>query len=536
MASVIKALLPDGHAPSVLKQEILDLIKEHSPKSVPGESSPPGSLPAPSVPSPANARRVDVTAAPYNADPSGSRDSTRAIQDAIDAASQAGGGTVVIPSGIYKVSHPFIELKGMVQVVGDGRGTQIIATGSVPGDEPVGVFHTGSWNVRKQDSGLIHFGLSDVWIRALLPGIQHQTPITNTVGVLLNTDIGDKPAEPDAVPTLNNVTVWDMDYGVAILGRDDQAMDVWNLKIRNTQRAGLTVGKPPEHPELKANVPGGPGGADNQFFGLNVGGANKLRGNYAGVEVYTSQCTFSHGRSWYTHRGATWQEIYGQPANSPAGRDEDGGAPQKANRANQKNGAGWYIYGTKCIFIGCLAQESGGHGFLLMRGENQIIGCRAESSSYSDTAGATPAEKQEREGDAADFYIANEGADGTLLLGCMSQKVGNRGKGARYSYYVEAWYRGLEISHCRSIGNANPVRCEKSPQGNAIHVQVDDYVFTNRPPKALAPEGVAKALGFWPVTGASAPTETTKYGVPVVWVKPATAESAPAPGNPGAAS
>ena len=44
----------------------------------------------------------DVTAAPYNADPSGTTDSTAAIQSAIDAAA-AGGGVVFLPAGIYRV-------------------------------------------------------------------------------------------------------------------------------------------------------------------------------------------------------------------------------------------------------------------------------------------------------------------------------------------------------------------------------------------------------------------------------------------------
>lgn len=46
----------------------------------------------------------DVTASPFEADPTGSTDSTEAIQKAIDAAGEAGGGVVLIPEGRYLLS------------------------------------------------------------------------------------------------------------------------------------------------------------------------------------------------------------------------------------------------------------------------------------------------------------------------------------------------------------------------------------------------------------------------------------------------
>lgn len=425
-----------------------------------------------------------VTSPDFGADPTGQKDSTEAIQNAIDKASAAGGGTVRIPAGKYLVSYPFIKLKGFVQVIGSGDGTQIMATTTKPIAEKTGVFHTGTWATREQDPDLIHFGVSNLWIRAHKTGRNHQPAIANLCGILLNTDLGDSPAEPDAVPTLNNIKIWDMETGAAIIGRDDQAMDVWNLKIRNTLQAGLIVGKPDGHPELVAKVPGGAGGADNQFFGLNIGGANQSQAGYAGLEVYTSQCAFNHCRVWYTHRAASWQAIYGQPENTPANGDINAGAPQTANRTMQKDGAGYYLKATKCILTGCLAQENGGHGYFIHWGQNQITNCRAESSSYKDTVHG-----QAREGDAADFYIANGGTDGTIITSCISQKVGGRGTGARWSYYIEAWYKGIEISACKSIGitppaeatgYTAPVRAEKSPQGNNVYIQVDNYTYTTR--------------------------------------------------------
>ena len=66
----------------------------------------------------------DVTAAPYNADPTGTSDSTSAIQAAINAATVADGGVVFLPAGTYRVApqgnnrfalwiqHPNIVLRG----------------------------------------------------------------------------------------------------------------------------------------------------------------------------------------------------------------------------------------------------------------------------------------------------------------------------------------------------------------------------------------------------------------------------------------
>lgn len=64
-------------------------------------------------------RTVNVVEA--GADPSGAADSTAAINQAIRRAHEAGGGTVHLPAGSYKVSAPFIELLGGVHLQGAGR-------------------------------------------------------------------------------------------------------------------------------------------------------------------------------------------------------------------------------------------------------------------------------------------------------------------------------------------------------------------------------------------------------------------------------
>src|SRR6185369_2084263 len=59
-----------------------------------------GEQPLPAVSGPL----FDVTAAPYNADKTGTTDSTIAIQNAINAAQSAGGGVVILPAGQYNIS------------------------------------------------------------------------------------------------------------------------------------------------------------------------------------------------------------------------------------------------------------------------------------------------------------------------------------------------------------------------------------------------------------------------------------------------
>jgi hypothetical protein len=49
---------------------------------------------------------IDVTLAPYAADSSGKLDATMAIQRALDAAAEAGGGVVFMPAGTYRVAPP----------------------------------------------------------------------------------------------------------------------------------------------------------------------------------------------------------------------------------------------------------------------------------------------------------------------------------------------------------------------------------------------------------------------------------------------
>ena len=457
---------------------------------------------------PKSARSVNVLDAPYRADPTGAQDSTKAIQDAVDAVAALGGGAVFIPGGIYKVSYPFIQLKGFVQVYGEGTATQIVATTDKTIVKKTGVFHTGTYEERLQDPTCLRFGVSNLMIRSRKSGIQHQQWIPNLCGICFNTDLGKDPADPDAVPTLNFLEIWGMETGAAIIGIDDQAMKVFSLKTRHCGQSGLLVGKPVGHPE------GTGGAADNKFFGADIGGSNQSKSGYAGIEVWTSQTKFSLSTSWYTHRAAPFADLYALPTGSTAGQDVAAGAPSTANRRNQKDGAGWYIRATKCAFVECEAQENGGHGFIVAYGDNVLSECRAESSSYKGTVTA-PAKINE----ASDFYVLNEGTDGTVLNACTSRSARKADGGARWSYYVETWFKGLAIVNCVSRDVATPsgwtgvpVRT-RSPQGDDVFIQVNNYMSTTRPGQGPVQTGSKT----WNLTHAT--TKTTSNGAARCYVQ-----------------
>lgn len=68
---------------------------------------------APARPKPASARLFNVAAAPYNADSSGQRDAAAAVRQALSDAGAAGGGTVYLPAGIYRIDSPLVVPSGV---------------------------------------------------------------------------------------------------------------------------------------------------------------------------------------------------------------------------------------------------------------------------------------------------------------------------------------------------------------------------------------------------------------------------------------
>ncbi|MFK4085345.1 discoidin domain-containing protein [Kribbella sp. NPDC020789] len=95
---------------------------------------------------------ADFDATAYGADRSGRNDSTKAIQAAIYACQDAGGGTVWLPAGKYKVTdtievHAFCTLRGDRRDpdkgrTGDGYGTVVVAD-LAAGDDGPSLFRIG---------------------------------------------------------------------------------------------------------------------------------------------------------------------------------------------------------------------------------------------------------------------------------------------------------------------------------------------------------------------------------------------------------
>jgi hypothetical protein len=98
---------------------------------------------------------INVTAAPYGADPTGASDSTAAIQSAI-AAAPAASGVVYLPAGSYRISSA-LTLHGNLTVIGDGDGQTVITQASRSADGFYG-------------AGVARLRVYGLWIQPAAPG------------------------------------------------------------------------------------------------------------------------------------------------------------------------------------------------------------------------------------------------------------------------------------------------------------------------------------------------------------------------------
>ena len=383
----------------------------------------------------------------FGADPTGTSDSATAIQNAIKSvAAVPGGGSVEIPSGIYLVSNDFIELKDRVEVYGHGFSTQIIGFNKNPkilrdidGDnmECQGVFHMGSYNTYMGDMGTntpMRFGVRDMFIRGanldlLNPDIrkgffEHQIKKgkhiadnyipDNIAGIIVHTRF-DIFNEPEAAPIISNVEIWDTAVGIAILGEHDRAMKVDKVRIRKTRRQGLLVGKPVGHPQRQIES-WNSGAADNKFVMVEVSDANLGGGYHGAIEVYGAQCKFVACTAWFAVRNKPDSDLYHQ-----------------SNQYLRKSGAGWAVFGERNMFIGCTAQENGGHGWIVGFKDNQFMNCLGESSSYENKITLRGAAHTDQ---AANWYISRN-ASGARLVAPRSANPKSDRQASRYGFYLE---------------------------------------------------------------------------------------------------
>ena len=299
----------------------------------------------------------------------------------------------------------------------------------------------------------------DINVDQLRDNMHAGEPLAHVAGVILHTEFTGKPNDPEAVPSLSNLEIWDVDMGVAILGLHDRGMKVDKIRVRKSLRQGLLVGKPVGHP-LRRIDDNNPGGADNKFLTVDISDANLSGKNYAGIEIYASQCKFFGSTSWYNRRSVPKNPIY-------VTRKEN----QSDDQYTAKAGAGWYVAGTRNLFQGCTAQENGGHGWFALMPRNNYVGCIGESSSWHDAVSGTAGNHE-----AANWYISSWASDCTFT-GVRSDNPYGPSKevplktilASLWGFYLEGSVRRLNI-----IG------------ANAYDQCHMDYEDDNKPkPKAL---------------------------------------------------
>lgn len=412
--------------------------------------------------SPAKHRTVDVVAA--GADPTGTQDSTAVINDAIRRVHEAGGGTVHLPAGSYRVSAPFIELLGGVHLQGAGREPTVIFADTGAGSEQkTAIIHAGTWFTPRVGKDNLLMGVSDLWIKSSHARPSHVSSATpsagkdgmhpNIGGILLNTELGDAPPEPDGAHTIENVLIWDAAFGVAVLGLDDQGCQIRNIRVRRTLGPGVVIGKSPEHITSVTAGRREIGAADNILDCVDVSGANIAGGTSAGFEIYATNTTLIGCKSWYNRRSI--HGIEGKP----------GGIWDTSNMHRfTAAGAGFFVRGGRNMLASCTAQENGGHGFVLVGHSSQIAGCRSASSSWHDCVSG-----EAKASEAADFFVTNWAHH--LIFSNNIAQAEYKGKNPRYGFAIEKWAHDISGTSNMTVDIPSPHRA--TDMGVAVKLEIN---------------------------------------------------------------
>lgn len=408
-------------------------------------------------------RTVDVVAA--GADPTGAADSTAVINGAIRRVHEAGGGTVHLPAGSYKVSAPFIELLGGVHLQGAGRESTIIFADTGAGSEQkTAIIHAGTWLTPRVGKDNLLMGVSDLWIKSSHPRPSHVSSATpaagkdgmhpNIGGILLNTELGDNPPEPDGAHRIENVLIWDVAFGVAVLGLDDQGCQLRNIRVRRTLGPGVVIGKSPEHITSVTAGRREIGAADNILDCVDVSGANIAGGTSAGFEIHATNTTLIGCKAWYNRRSVHGAE--GRP----------GGIWDTANMHRfTAAGAGFFVRGGRNILTGCTAQENGGHGFVLVGHSSQVTGCRSASSSWHDCVSG-----EAKPSEAADFFVTNWAHH--LIFSNNIAQAEYKGKNPRYGFAIEKWAHDISGTSNMTVDIPTPHRA--TDMGAAVKLEINN--------------------------------------------------------------
>ena len=425
----------------------------------PGQSAQPQSEQAAVAPTHRTVNVVDA-----GADPTGVKDSTAVINAAIRRVHEAGGGTVHLPAGAYRVSAPFIELLGGVHLQGAGRESTIIFADTGAGSEQkTAIIHAGTWFTPRVGKDNLLMGVSDLWIKSSHARPSHVSSTTprpgqdgmnpNIGGILLNTELGDNPAEPDGAHRIENVLIWDVAFGMAVLGLDDQGCQLRNVRVRRTLGPGVVIGKSPEHITSVTAGRREIGAADNILDCVDVSGANIAGGTNAGFEVYATNTTLIGCKSWYNRRSIAGVE-------GKVGSIWDTSNMHRFTAA----GAGFFVRGGRNMLSSCTAQENGGHGVVIVGHSSQVTGCRSASSSWHDCVSG-----EAKAGEAADFFVTNWAHH--LILSSNIAQAEYKGKTPRYGFAIEKWAHDISGTSNMTVDIPTPPRA--TDMGVAVKLEIN---------------------------------------------------------------
>lgn len=429
----------------------------------------------------------NVCAPRYGADPTGNTNSTAAFQKIFDEIKVNydkgyGGATVHVPAGTYLITPGVLDIPGRTVILGSPKNTVFVPDKrNVPSGgftEPTAMFGIGSWSKPtggdagdqyRMRSGLENIVIKGVWKYdwQASSGI-----IKNLTGVLFNTNLTSSPQNPDAYHHLSNIEIWDVDFGILLIGPDDQGIKAENIHIDRTNSAGLIVGRPLWHPQQISSS-----GADNHFVNLDIHGCNKGGGDFAGVEVYSSNCVFVACKVWYVQRTLTDNMTMGASAT-----DTD-------RFWRVRHGAGFYIRGSRNRLIGCESQETGGACFVLAGARLQVIGCSADSASVFSQAGVvnTGTKTSTLSGTAPGFFITNWAHD-LAMSSCHVYSMHGPGQ-HKWGYYVESYSDTMDITGCRATDLTDPALAVSIPNTFAktgdVYIQVNNSIYTDHVTRAI---------------------------------------------------
>ncbi|MEX3610011.1 right-handed parallel beta-helix repeat-containing protein [Rothia sp. LK2588] len=327
----------------------------------------------------------------HGVQPDGDQPVNARVNKLIEDVAAAGGGTLIFPAGVYPVDSEGIRMGHQVTIMGMGSATIFRPVGTW--ESLGGVFRIGT-DTSRSEKPVARTGLFNLTIKPGVDLFRHSEPIPNTVGILYNTYLGQKIDEPDAAHRISGITLWDLDMGIKLKGIDDQGCTVTEVRGRRFLRSALTVG------DIKQAT-----AADNSFSMIDLSSANRAQLDAATLEIYTSNCTFSQVKTWYSKRPLSFD-------------------------ASDKAGAGIYVRGTRNSFTQCDAQDNGGHGFVVDFPNNSFTNCIADSNGYADNVSGAAGK-----GEAHGFHI-NEHAQGTQLLGCQALNRVRKDPGQKIGFWV----------------------------------------------------------------------------------------------------